>query len=171
MTGWLARARWWQVGLLVAPLPGTVFGLMERFARDESWTHAVAFGAVTGLLCGGIVGAIAQTRLQEDAGDLPPETYARLDRAARRGPVPGDPDERAAALDLLLGRLSAVRASRTPSAVLMSGLLLFTVAAAVTRSPWWWVGTAVCAVLLVLAVRVVPRRLERRAGQLAEPPG
>ncbi len=57
---------------------------------------------------------------------MPPGTYARVERAPRRGPVPAGPDERAAAHDLALSRLLQVRASRTPSGLLLSGLALLT---------------------------------------------
>ena len=170
MTAWLLSARWWQVGLVSAVPLGVVLALVERFARGDSWTEALALEVVAGLLRGGVAGALTTARLREDADGMPSETYARVERATRRGPVPESPEERAAAHDPVLSRPVVVRASRTPSAVLFSGLALLTAVGGVTRSPWWWVVTGVCVALVVVAVLVVPRRLERRAELLAEPP-
>ena len=170
MNAWLLRSQWWVVGLTYGIPAGIVLVLVERFAQDESWSAAITSGGVLGLLCGGAVGALTTVRLREDAGGMPPDTYARVDRATRRGPVPADSQVRAAAYDLVLTRLTVVRASRTPSAVLMSGLAVLAAVRGVTGSPWWWVAAGVCVAVLVFAVLVVPRRLERRVELLAEPP-
>ncbi|MDP9430398.1 MAG: hypothetical protein M3Q47_16760 [Actinomycetota bacterium] len=91
MSAWLLRAPWWAMGLASAVPLGVVFVLMGRFVRDESWLEALVWGGVIGLLCGGVVGAIATSRLREDAGGMPPEAYARIERATRRGPSPWTP--------------------------------------------------------------------------------
>ena len=168
MNAWLVRVRWWQVGLLAALPLGVVFALMSRFVRDHSWSEALVSGLFTGLLCGGIVGVMVSSRLREDVGDMPVETYERVERATRRGPVPADPEERAAAHELLVSRLVAVRAQRTPGTVVLGVLAVITAVGAVTRSPWWWAVTGSCAALLVL-VLAIPGRMERRAQLLAGP--
>ena len=86
MTAWLLRARWWQAGLVSAVPLGVVFTLVERLARGDSWTEALALGVVAGLLCGGVVGALTTAGLREDADGMPPGTYARVERPPGAGP-------------------------------------------------------------------------------------
>jgi hypothetical protein len=169
VTAWLLRARWWQVGLVSAVPLAVVIALVGRFARGESWTAALALGVVAGPLCGGVVGALTTARLREDADGVPPETYASVDRATRRGPVPTDPGERAAAHRLLTARLARIRATRTRSLVLQGALAVVGAALALTGSPWWWL-LVVLAVVLLVTGPIVVARLERRAELLAGPP-
>ncbi len=169
MTAWLLRAPWWAVGLASAVPLGVVFGLMGRLVRGESWTEALVLDVVTGLLCGGVVGAVAASRLREDVGSMPVETYARADRATRRGPVPADPAERAAAHQLLTHRLTRIWETRTRSLALQVALAVVGAVLAPGSNPWWWLAVALAVVLLV-ASPVLVARLERRAQLLADPP-
>ena len=100
---------------------------------------------------------------------MPPETYAGVDRATRRGPVPEDPEERTAAHRLLVYRLTRIRQTQTRSRVGQVVMAVVGAALALGSSPWWWLVVALAVVLLVASPLLV-RRLERRAELLAEPP-
>lgn len=168
MNAWLLRARWWQVGLVAAVPLTVVFVLAGRAVRDQSWPEALVGGAVVGLLCGGIVAAVCVPRLREDAQEMPLSTYARVDRATRWGPVPADPEERAAAHRLLVHRLTRIRETRTRARAGQVAMAVVGAALALGSSPWWWLVVALAAALLV-GSPVLVARLERRAHLLAEP--
>ena len=86
-------------------------------------------------------------------------------RAAAGGPVPADPELRAAALELATRQLrGAERASRPVAAVLVLCAALES-AAALAFTPWLWTGVAVLLVILAVQLRQ-PARLRRRIDEL-----
>jgi hypothetical protein len=86
-------------------------------------------------------------------------------RAAAGGPVPADPELRAAALELATRQLRGAQRARRPIAVLLGLCAALEAVAAVVFTPWLWVGTAVLLVILTHQLGQ-PARLRRRIAEL-----
>jgi hypothetical protein len=168
VNAWLLRARWWQFAALSAALLAPVFVLLQRFLGHERWVPAAIVGSVTAAVCGPILALMLTGRWRDmmaAAGPLAEEDRASVERAARRGPVPADPQLREAARRLAEDRLLTLRRTRTRALVTMSVFVVLTAASAVLRSPWWWIAVGVCVGMLAVGL-TVPARVERRAALL-----
>ncbi|MCA0144192.1 hypothetical protein [Blastococcus sp. LR1] len=171
MNAWLLRAPRWKIatlmGVVLAPLAVLFFGL----TGDRSWATACVMGIALAAVCAPVLG-LATARTIQDASPglegLPGHARARVELAARRGPVPADTEERRAALRLVEDRLSVVRATRTRAGAFCAALVLVSGLLALARSPWWWIAVA-AGLAMTVAVVVGPRRLDRRAELLREP--
>ena len=136
---------------------------------DPGRGGALAVGLGTGV-GGALVGAFlvyGSVRRQADAvGVLSTPVRRAAGRASLWGPVPEDPETRAAAYALTQHALEERR--RRPVIGVVSALILLamTVNLAVQASPRWWIAVAIMIGLLVYAWFVLPRRLRRRADLL-----
>ncbi|MGY1720184.1 hypothetical protein ACI8AG_14175 [Blastococcus sp. SYSU DS0552] len=171
MNEWLTRASRTQLGLIMGLFCGAGAAFGVAVLGGQGWSAAVP-GAVGAAIGGGLVGATlmhGQLRRQAEAvGVLGGRARRAAGRASLRGPVPEDPETRAAAYALVEHALAERRRNRVPSVVGAVVLLAMTVYLAVQASPWWWVGVAVLAGLLAYGWFVLPRRLRRRA-ELLDP--
>ncbi|MGX5653759.1 hypothetical protein ACWKWC_03200 [Geodermatophilus nigrescens] len=98
-------------------------------------------------------------------GTLDPETQRAAARAIRRGPVPADPQVRAAAVRVIDHQVAEMRSRRWLS---IGGFVLFMVLSttlAISQSSWWWLAVAFWVAMAGMAM-VRPRRLQRLRAQL-----
>ncbi|WP_433164822.1 hypothetical protein [Kribbella sp. CA-247076] len=162
----------WISAVVIGVLYGALFVLFVRFLGDESWRGALVAGAISGPVFGVLFTFIMAKRrreVQAMVGDVPPEQLASIERAARRGPLPSDPELRQAAANVARHQVNHYRRQRwwfIVAAVLLLG-------SAVTQliDQRYAGGTISLAAALVLAF--VPwdqKRLRRRADELSRPP-
>ncbi|MFI5706661.1 hypothetical protein [Kribbella sp. NPDC051620] len=138
---------------------------------DPSATWKLLIAAVSGLLIAApLTWSLKQRwRLQDRAmGDAPVDVRRAAAKAAWKGPVPADPEVRAAALRLAEEHLAKTRKARVLVFVGVGLVLISAVASAVTGSPWRLLFVALYVPLLVTVLRA-PGRLRRRIAQLSEP--
>ena len=142
------------------------------YATGGSVGSALWQGAATGLLFGLLVGpstARSHARRRALLGDIPAHRQAAVQRAAKRGRVPDEPGERAAAARLAALLLAESRRERRWSLVPV-GALLLSAGYAVAASPWWWLAVLFFAGQLGWSLRQ-PGHLQRRLALLqAEAP-
>src|ERR1700712_277081 len=158
--------RWAQVLLFGIPF-GLVLGLISI-----SGSHSTGLGpAVTVGVIGGAVFGLAMQRfvrlLERRRTGIAPLTSAldREDRAtalhaSQRGPMPRDPLVREAAAALARHQLDELARQSRQTVIVFVALGAITVVFALIVSPWWWLGTVLCAV--VIAVRWSRLRSLRR---------
>jgi hypothetical protein len=137
--------------------------------RDYLWS--LGLGAAVGLLVGAAMTFALKARLRWEnraLGDTPKDARSQALRAAVKGPIPTDPELRAAALAVAEEQLRQLRRSRRLMivALVMSGIAA--VGLAFTSSPWHLL-------LLVFYLPTLhtfffaPNRLRKRISQLSEP--
>jgi hypothetical protein len=164
---WLAHASRWQLALITGIPFGVVMGVYAG-VQSERWPVAVIGGALGGVIVGPVMGAFAyrQNRsVRETIGGAAVESRRRIVRAAWRGPVPDDPEDRAAAARLADHQRAQMRRTRTLSVGVFAVFLVLESYLAIARSPWFWLAAAFMAGMLALSL-LTPRRLERRAERL-----
>ncbi|WP_324274874.1 hypothetical protein [Blastococcus brunescens] len=166
---WLTRAPRWQLGLVMGLCCGLGTGFGIAVIAGDGWADAVP-GLVGAGVGGFIVGATllhGQIRRRTEAvAGLPAADRRAAERAFLRGPVPEDPETRAAAYALTQNALAEQRRRRVVGVVGSLVIVAMLVNLAVQASPWWWVGVAATLGLLVYGWFVLPRRLRRRADLL-----
>jgi hypothetical protein len=156
---------------MVGLFSGLIFGIGSAvFARvidpPTSWPVTAVIGVATGVLFGGAMAfTLGRQRraLRTAAGDLPPAQLSAAYRAAAWGPIPADPQIRAAAARVAQSRIEAVRRARI---LFAAGLFLLSAGAVVNVLAGNY-GTAVLNVAAVLVLgselyqlRRLPRRVE-----------
>jgi Flp pilus assembly protein TadB len=170
---WLLRAPWWVLSLVTGGLFGVNMALFGALFQEERWPVAVVGGVLAGVLFGAVMGPLLarqNRRWRDSVGTSSTDDLRRARRAARGGPVPTDPEQRALAHRLVTTQLGELRRRRRLSVTVFSVFLVLEAVMAVTRSPWFWLAAAFFAAMLAL-VLAYPRRLERRAAELAPPDG
>ncbi|MDT0274548.1 hypothetical protein [Blastococcus goldschmidtiae] len=108
--------------------------------RDESWAEVLVRAVVVGLVAGAVVAFAHRQRRADDPDDRSPRAVGRrVRRAASRGPVPEDPDEREAAHDIALDHLRVFEGQRywAPATFVVTAVLAAGVA--LTGPAWVWV--------------------------------
>jgi Flp pilus assembly protein TadB len=171
MGNWLLRAPWWVLSLVSGGLFGVLMALFGALFQDERWPVAVVGGVLAGIVFGAVMGPLLarqNRRWQESIGSSSADDLRRARRVARGGPVPADPEQRALAHRLVTTQLGELRRRRRFAVAVFAIFLVLEVVMAVTRSPWFWLAAAFFAGMLAL-VLLYPRRLERRAAELAPP--
>lgn len=171
MNAWLLRASRWQLTVLMGLLVAPVLVLLFRSVGERSWPAALLMGIVSAVVCAPLLGLLTARGIRDSTPvlqGLPEVERARVELAARRGPVPADAEVRRAALHLVQVRRSAVRATRSRALACATALVLVSGFLALARSPWWWIAVA-AGLAMTVAVLVLPRRLDRRAELLREP--
>ncbi|MGY1623693.1 hypothetical protein ACI789_15970 [Geodermatophilus sp. SYSU D00965] len=173
MGNWLLRAPWWVLSLVTGGFFGVAMALFGALTQGESWPVAVVGGVLAGVLFGAVMGPLLarqNRRFQESVGTSSAGDLRRARRVARGGPVPADPEQRALAHRLVTTQLGELRRRRRFTVTVFSVFLVLEAVMAVVSSPWFWLAAAFFAAMLAL-VLVLPRRLERRAAELAPPGG
>ena len=152
-------------------LYGVLFGVMWGsfdFDHRDSVRERVLIGVIAGVLFGLVLGWVTRgahdVRRQRTAAFTSGFTEERrrlAERASRRGPVPDDPQTRAAAAALARYRLEGVIRLRTAGLVSLGLVTLAWVFLAMTRPLGWLVVLALVGmfVFLVLQPRMVRDRL------------
>lgn len=166
----LLTAPWWVLSLLYGSVFGTATGLWSAISDPAPWQATVGGAVVGGLVFGGLLGpwTARQARSQREAmGDLALRDTALVNRAARRGAVPQDPELRRAALRTSEHALGTVLGQRTFGIILFSVLAVMSLLF-VRDSPWWLMATGVFVIALV-GQWFTPRRLRHRIALLSAP--
>jgi hypothetical protein len=135
----------------------------------SSWQDAAVEALVFGIVSGVIVGFSTDKRRREEraiAGNLPKGQLRLARRAAQTGPIPDDPETRAAAQRIAGGQLEL---DRRFSRFFVAGAtlaLIWALALGMSQSPWNFL--YVPAPALVLVSRWYwPRRVQRRIDALS----
>jgi hypothetical protein len=168
----LLRAPWWLLSLYSGALFGLLLWVIVGIAGADGPTAATT-GALIGLLSGLVTGPLLvrlNRRVRPASTADPDRLHRAVLRAAAGGPVPADPQVRAAALALATHQLAGALRYRRPVAGLLGLLTVLESAAALAYTPWLWVGAAVLLAILVFQLRQ-PARLRRRVEELGPPPG
>lgn len=168
---WLLNAPRWALSLLMGGSFGVAMGVFS-YVQRSSVVGAVIGGALGGLFFGLFMGPFLHRQfrtVRDIVGDSSPEVRRVAARGTLRGPIPQDPDVRAATARLVDHQLAEMRRRRTLSFVVFGMALALETWLALTRSPWWWLAAAFFAVMLVLLLSA-PRRLQRRAELLRGDP-
>ena len=173
MNRWLLRAPLWVLATACG-IPIAVFlALLLHFGRHETWTQAVVAALICGVL-GGLLTALSSRRQMARSraaiGDAPDSVRDKVSsRSTVRGPVPEDPEERAATLRLIDSQIAELRRRRVGTFALIPAAMALFAWFALARSPWWWLAVVLLAVSFVLVLRA-PAMLERRAERLRQAP-
>jgi len=166
---WLLTASPWQYALLYGGLFFVAMTLDGRFVRQESWTATLVGAAIGGAVVGAGIGPLMRRKMKQQldaVGDVPDDVRYRVaGRSTLRGPLPTDPDERAAQVRLIDHQLAQVRRGRPVAVVVYAVFVAAGVWLAVSRSPWWWLFVAFWLALDVLQL-ITPTLLHRRAARL-----
>lgn len=120
MRTYLLTAPRLRVGLYSGLFSGIGIAIITRsMPGSPSWLAVAVSGVVAGVLLGGVM-ALTIERQRRDlrvaAGDLPPGQLPDAYRAAIRGPIPADPQARAAAARVAQRLINVVRETRALTA-------------------------------------------------------
>jgi hypothetical protein len=157
------RAPWWALGLVNGLLFGLATGVYTGLKAGDGLFGVVA-GVLGGLAFGAVLGPIqarARRRARPVVDSIPAGRARDVRRAAIRGPVPTEPDVRAAALRVATYRLGESGRFRVPVTVTLGFFLVVEAVVAVLYSPWFWAAAALFAAVLTFHL-VQPGRLRRR---------
>ena len=164
----LQHAPWWVWAGIHAIFFGSAMTAWHHVAHGESLGRSLLSGAVSGLLFGAFMGpftARTHARIRAATGPLPDSTRREASRATWRGPVPQDPQTRAAALRLAEHQRDELVRHRVANLAVFAFFLALGLLLAITRSPWWLLTSGLWAFLLA-TTHWWPRRLERRLALL-----
>lgn len=169
MNRWLMGARFWQLTLLCAVPLTAGATLAMHFWRHEPWPEAVITGVATGALCGFLVALVSARQM---AGTRELYDSARSDEARQvllrgslRGPVPTDPEARAALTRQVEEQLESMDRKRVTGPVVSFLVAAAMAWLALARTPWWWAAVLVFVVLIPLAP-FTRAKLRRRLADL-----
>ena len=150
---------------------GIMMGIYTKIDGPTSWLGAVLGGLVGGIFFGAVMAFSIDKRrraMRAAVGDLPTGEAKAARRAADRGPIPTDPEIRAAAVRIATQQLDLLRpVLRRRFIVAMVLLLTFSVVGAVIESPWYLLYALVPALVLT-SQWYLPRRIRRRIRLLSE---
>lgn len=136
--------------------------------RDLLWTFVFAVGI--GLITAAALTFGIKSRLRWEnraLGDASKDVRRQALRAAWKGPVPADPEVRAAAIEVAQEQLRQMRRTRLILVVAVTVGLVATIASAITGSPWRMLYTLPYVVLFAAAFVLTPRRLRHRLALLS----
>lgn len=152
-------ARWWAIpDILAAFIVGcglALLGVIQAYLLVElSWVAAVVFGLVLGAAGFTTILIVRRNRRRDVRRVLDARSTAipehDVHRAVWGGPVPTDPETRAAALDVVLKQLDG----EPPWGLLVATFAIWLVNAvrhALQDSPWWWLLIGLWGVGLAMA--------------------
>ena len=166
----LQRAPWWGHFLLLGGAFGLSQFLFNAFRDDRTVLASVVGALVSGVLFGLIMGTFSYAmskRFLRAQGDISRGQLRAARRASTRGPLPSDPEVRAAAVriaDLQLRQLRWQRIWGPTVLVLVAAMCVFL---AVTETLWWLLAAAAFAFLAIYIVWL-PGRLRRRRALLTD---
>ena len=164
------RRATWVSAVLIGGVFGAAFGAFIKL-DGESWTEAVIAAVVTGIPFGVAMGRWGNKWLRDleaAEGDLPADKAELANRAAWKGPIPEDPEVRAAAIRIARQYLRPYSGRfRRLSIILMVLLLIGCVVGAVTETPMVLLSAALPVAFLYVQWSQ-PRHLRRRIKLLSE---
>ncbi|MGW1340936.1 hypothetical protein ACWCOV_07760 [Kribbella sp. NPDC002412] len=164
----------WLISVSFGLIGAVGMGLFVR-TDGASWATTAGFAAVSGVMF-----AFAMWRfeprirreLAEVEGDLPAEKLELAHRAARRGPVPSDPEIRAAALRIASHQLGSsstwIPGPRFRTAI--GALMVINAVGSAVSGSFWALIYGTSATLLLYSGLYYPRQLRRRMELLSQPP-
>jgi hypothetical protein len=158
---WLLDQPRWKRAVVLGTTFGAFMTLYMGLTQDVSWVAAVLGGVVAGALFGPIMSQTMfpqEPELRRVVGAARAAGRRQVSRATWRGPVPGDPDVRAAASAVIAYQLPILERQRRWAPL----FYLFMILVALTESPWYWAAAAFFAAVLVVQL-VLPGHLRRRA--------
>jgi hypothetical protein len=166
----------WRPALFTGTFFGVVMAIFTRLNDPEAFgggapgliISAMTAGVPFGLMIGFLL-ARAYRRATTAARLNDPREMATVARATIRGTVPTDPGLRAAARNLAIHQLNELRRKRVVNVAVLGLFTLSSVAEAIFWSPWWALA-AIPFVSLLVHIRLLPGRLQRRIDLLADPP-
>lgn len=159
---------------ILAVIGGTLFGAsMGFFARrgGADWVSVGVAVLVPGVIFGGGMWSWASTwltRMKEAVGDLPADKAKSVRQAAARGPVPSDPEVRAAALRLARAQLAEYAGMYRWGSVAVLTLLTFGFIVRAVTDSLLALAPALLFGALLFGQWYMPRRLRRRISLLSE---
>ncbi|RBY76547.1 hypothetical protein DQ239_13440 [Blastococcus sp. TF02-09] len=168
----LLHAPAWVLGLLNGSLFGSFWAVWTHYGDGESWTASLVQGGLLGIFFGAVMGAVQhrqQRGVREVAERSPEGLSKRVRRAAFRGPVPPDPQVRAAAHGLAVAQWEQYDRQRRWASPLFGLGALGSALVALTDNAWWWLGVPAWA-LAAVGHPWMRTRLRRRA-ELLRPDG
>jgi hypothetical protein len=163
----------WLSSVYVGVLGGTGTGFFVK-TDGVSWTASGVIAAIAAIVSAAATWWWFEPRWRRERaqveGDLPAEKLGLARRAAERGPVPTDPEIRAAALRIASHNLT--RSSQHPGPRLSTALgvvmAIATVGAALSGSLWAFLYAPTAAVVLYSGL-YHPKQLRRRIELLSAP--
>ncbi len=167
MRAWLTAQPVWVLSV-VTGLPFAAIMSVLNGLQGDGWATAVITGVLGGVVFGALMGPFFRrmVRRQDEAlGVVDPGVERAAVRALRRGPVPVDPQVRAAAVRLIDHQLAETARRRWLSVVALVAFVALSATLALTQSSWWWLAVGFWLALAALTVQV-PRRLQKRRTQL-----
>jgi Flp pilus assembly protein TadB len=171
MRAYLSKAPRWIMAVIIGLPFGIMMGIYTKIDGPMSSAGAVLEGLVAGVFFGVAMAFSIDKRrraMRAAVGDLPTGEAKAARRAADRGPIPTDPEIRAAAVRIATQQLDLLRpVLRRRFIVAMVLLLTFSVVGAVIESPWYLLYALVPALLLT-SLWYLPRRIRRRIRLLSE---
>jgi hypothetical protein len=169
----------WRAYVLTAPdsvravITGLIFGAFMTIApwsgSHGGWTERILLGVVEGAVFGVYMAWSYKRDFDANRVELralPPDQRRTAVRAVTRDPVPSDSATRAAALHYAQQSLELTKRRWRMGVIVYFAMLAISAVLALTGSPWWWLGFAFVAGLLVKFLQS-PRRLEQRVAALS----
>ena len=165
------RRPWWVEPLLTGSSSGVAAAFLLRLDDDPqlSWLEAGLGGLVVALVVGAWFASTArrqQRGVAEVTDGMTPDQADAARRAVQDGPVPAEPEVRAAALRLADRALVRALRFRVLAVAGYLFLIAWSVGAAVRSSPWFLLVT-VLFVVGAVGQLLEPGRLRRRREELA----
>lgn len=171
MRGYLSDAPKWVVAVIAGTFFGTFMGIFIK-SDGSRWTETIISALVLGVAFGipaGFWFDKQRRQMRAAEGDLPTDQLKSAHRAAERGPIPEDPEVRAAALRIATHHLQQLQ--QTPRLVAIGMpivLLIVSAIGSMTDSPWYLI-LAVVPVFILVSQLTLPKRIQRRIELLSKP--
>jgi hypothetical protein len=162
---WLLDQPRWKRAVVLGTTFGAFMTLYVGLIKDVSWVGAALEGAVAGALFGPVASWTMFPReavLRAVVAGARTGSRRQVSRAAWRGPVPSDPDVRAAASAVIAYQLPILERQRRWAPFFYLFMIFVAGALALTGSPWYWAAAAFFGAVLVVQL-VLPGHLRRRA--------
>lgn len=169
---WLLNAPRWALGLVSGLAFAVPWTLASWLLQGLAWESALVGGVVAGVVFGALMGRVQHRRnadRRRAIGGLSADQARQAQRAARRGPVPGDPAVRVAAEEIVSAQLAEFEGQRWWAPAFFGGLAVLAGVLAVVEGPWWWLGVLLFGAFLLEHLRM-RRRLQRRLAELRTAP-
>lgn len=161
--------RGWLPGALVGLLFGVFMGIFA-YVQDRNGWVAVILAVMAGAVFGFAMDRVFRRQRRDATRQLGPLAQ-RLDRRtvrnAVRGPVPPDPAQRQEQLQIVEFQLEQAQRNPVLGYLVFGTLTPVAVVQAITTSPWFWLGAALFAYLLVITPITLARLKRRRVALTA----
>jgi hypothetical protein len=162
---WLLDLPRWKRAVVLGVTFGALMTLYIVLTQDVSWVGAAMGGVVGGALFGLVASRTMfpqESELREVVAGARAAGRRQVSRATWRGPVPGDPDVRAAAAAVIAYQLPILERQRRWAPIFFLVMAVVAAALALTKSPWYWAAVAFFVAMLIVQL-VLPGHLRRRA--------